>query len=111
MPGSTGPLLAADEQFTHQVVETFATVGQSNPAWAEKVCGMAAARDGSLQIGFGFGKYTNRNVVDAFAGVSHGAEQWAVDGLRSKVVEDSWIATRDKSRGIRPRVGLSMARI
>ena len=76
MPGSTGLLLAADEQFTHQVVETFATVGQSDPAWAEKVCGMAAARDGSLQIGFGFGKYTNRNVVDAFAGVSHGAEQW-----------------------------------
>ena len=53
MTGSIGPLLAADEQFNHQVVETFATVGQSDPAWTEKVCGMAAAKDGSLQIAFG----------------------------------------------------------
>ena len=83
MAGSTGPLLAADEQFNHQVVETFASVGQSDPAWAEKVCGMAAAKDGSLQIGFGFGKYTNRNVVDAYAGVSRGVEQWVVRASRS----------------------------
>jgi hypothetical protein len=83
MSGSIGPLLAADEQFNHQVVETFASVGQSDLAWAEKVCGMAAAKDGSLQIGFGFGKYTNRNVVDAYAGVSRGVEQWVVRASRS----------------------------
>ncbi|MEP5569515.1 MAG: hypothetical protein ABJN62_16860 [Halioglobus sp.] len=83
MPGTIGPLLASDEQFNHQVVETFATVGQSDPAWTEKVCGMAAAIDGSLQIAFGFGKYTNRNVVDAYAGVSRGAEQWVVRASRS----------------------------
>jgi hypothetical protein len=80
---SIGPLVAADEQFNHQVVETFASVGQSDPAWAEKVCGMAAAKDGSLQIGFGFGKYTNRNVVDAYAGISRGTEQWVVRSSRS----------------------------
>ena len=45
MAGTIGPLLPSDEQFTHQVVETFATVGQSDPAWTEKVCGMAAAMD------------------------------------------------------------------
>lgn len=83
MPGSIGPLMAADEQFNHQVVETFASVGQSDLAWAEKVCGMAAARDGSVQIGFGFGKYTNRNVVDAYAGVCRGVEQWVVRASRS----------------------------
>jgi hypothetical protein len=83
MSGSVGPLPAADEQFNHQVVEAFATVGQSDLAWTEKVCGMAAARDGSLQIGFGFGKYTNRNVVDAYAGVSRGVEQWVVRASRS----------------------------
>jgi len=83
MTGSIGPLLAADEQFNHQVVETFATVGQSDPAWAEKVCGMAAAIDGSWQIGFGFGKYSNRNVVDAYAGIARGSEQWVVRGSRS----------------------------
>ncbi|WP_101757038.1 hypothetical protein [Oceanicoccus sp. KOV_DT_Chl] len=83
MSGSIGPLLAADEQFNHQAVETFASVGQSDPAWAEKVCGMAAAKDGSVQIAFGFGKYTNRNVVDAYAGVSRGKEQWVVRASRS----------------------------
>lgn len=83
MPGSIGPLLPADEQFNHQLVETFASVGQSDPAWAEKVCGMAAAKDGSLQIAFGFGKYTNRNVVDAYAGICRGTEQWVVRGSRA----------------------------
>lgn len=197
MAGSIGPLVAADEQFNHQVVETFASVGQSDLAWAEKVCGMAAARDGSLQIAFGFGKYTNRNVVDAYAGVSRGTEQWVVrasralsrdpetvnagpisyevvqplrcvrvrlaaneiqpiafdimfssmvpcvveeredrrdmhgyrkatdqiryhqtgvvsgwleiDGRRTDISEHSWVATRDKSWGIRPQVGLPLA--
>jgi hypothetical protein len=83
MAGSIGPLLGADEQFNHQAVETFASVGQSDLAWAEKVCGMAAAVDGSLQIGFGFGKYTNRNVVDAYAGIARGGEQWVVRGSRA----------------------------
>ncbi len=83
MSGTIGPLLPADEQFNHQLVETFASVGQSDPAWAEKVCGMAAAIDGSLQIAFGFGKYTNRNVVDAYAGISRGTEQWVVRSSRA----------------------------
>ncbi|MGI9294565.1 MAG: hypothetical protein ACR2PS_11340 [Pseudomonadales bacterium] len=82
MPGSIGPLLPADEYFNHQIIDTFATVAQSDLAWTEKVCGMAAAKDGSLQIGFGFGKYTNRNVVDAYAGVSRGVEQWTVRASR-----------------------------
>src|SRR3954471_1109396 len=43
---------------------------------------MAAARDGSLQVAFGAGKYTNRNVFDAYAGVSRGTEQWTVRGSR-----------------------------
>ena len=68
MANPVGPLLPADEQFTHQVVETFATVGTTDPSWTEKVCAMAAARDGSLQLGFGLGKYTNRNVMDAYVG-------------------------------------------
>ena len=83
MTGSIGPLVAADEGFNHQIVDTFATVSQSDPAWAEKICGMAGARDGSLQIGFGFGKYTNRNVIDAYAAVSRGKEQWMVRAHRA----------------------------
>lgn len=83
MTGSIGPLMGADEHFNHQTVETFASVAHSDLAWAEKVCGMAAAKDGSLQIGFGFGKYTNRNVVDAYAGICRGTEQWTVRASRS----------------------------
>ncbi len=43
---------------------------------------MAAARDGSLQVAMGLGKYTNRNVFDAYAGVSRGKEQWTVRASR-----------------------------
>ena len=43
---------------------------------------MAAARDGSLQLGFGLGKYTNRNVMDCYAGISRGTEQITVRGSR-----------------------------
>lgn len=82
MTGSIGPLLHADEYFNHQIVETFASVLQSDYSWTEKVCGMAAARDGSLAIGFGFGKYANRNVVDAYGGLSRGVEQWTVRASR-----------------------------
>ena len=82
MPNSVGPLGPADERFDHQIPDTFATVGVSDPSWTEKVCAMAARRDGSLQLGFGMGKYTNRNVLDAYAGVSRGTEQITVRGSR-----------------------------
>jgi hypothetical protein len=81
LPG-IGSLLPADEGFCHQIPDTFATVGASDPSWTEKVCAMAAARDGSLQLGFGLGKYTNRNVMDAYAGVSRGVEQMTVRASR-----------------------------
>ena len=77
-----GPLVAADEWLTHQIVETHARVAQADRSWTEKVCAMAAARDGSLQLAFGLGKYTNRNVLDGYAGVSRGREQWTVRASR-----------------------------
>jgi hypothetical protein len=78
-----GPLTPADEGFSHQITDTFAVVGSSDPSWTEKVCAMAAARDGSLQLGFGLGKYPNRNVMDAYAGVSRGVEQITVRASRA----------------------------
>ena len=45
---SLGPLVAADETLNHQIVDTFATVSQSDRSWTEKICAMACARDGSL---------------------------------------------------------------
>src|SRR2546421_600900 len=104
MVNPIGPLLPADEQFTHQIVETFATVGSTDPSWTEKVCAMAAARDGSLQLGFGLGKYTNRNGMDADSGVASG---WVdVDGARTEITPETWVSTRDHSRGVRYGVGV-----
>ncbi len=82
MNNPLGPLGPADERFDHQIADTFATVGASDPSWTEKVCAMAARRDGGLQVAFGMGKYTNRNVLDAYAGLSRGAEQLTVRGSR-----------------------------
>lgn len=82
MTNPIGPLIPADENFTHQVTETFAAVGTTDPSWTEKVCAMAMADDGSLQIGFGLGKYTNRNVMDAYAALSRGQEQLTVRASR-----------------------------
>ena len=82
MSSSHGPLVPADETLTHQIVDTFATVGQSDPSWTEKVWAIAHARDGSLQVVFGIGKYTNRGVFDGAGGVARGTEQWTVRGSR-----------------------------
>jgi hypothetical protein len=78
-----GPIVAADEGFHHQIADTFAIVGPSDPAWTEKVCAMAMARDGSVQLGFGMGKYTNRNVIDGYGAVSRGKQQWTVRASRA----------------------------
>jgi len=78
-----GPLTPQDEGFNHQIIDTFAVVSQGDLAWTEKVCAMAAARDGSLQLGFGLGKYNNRNVMDAYAGISRGVEQITVRSSRA----------------------------
>ncbi len=83
MPGSLGPLTAADEQLTHQVTDTHARVGTSERSWTEKVCAQASAHDGSLQLVLGLGKYANRNVMDAYAGVARGVEQWTVRSSRA----------------------------
>ncbi|HXW38513.1 MAG TPA: hypothetical protein VEJ44_02370, partial [Acidimicrobiales bacterium] len=77
-----GPLVVADEGFDHQIVETHAHVGEADRSWTEKVCAMAAARDGSLQVGFGVGKYVNRNVFDGYGGISRGASAWVVRASR-----------------------------
>lgn len=75
---SVGPLVPADELLVHQIADTFATVGQSDRSWTEKIWAMATDRQGSIQAAFGLGVYPNRGVVDAFGGVSRGVEQWTV---------------------------------
>jgi hypothetical protein len=66
----------------HQIVDTFATISESDLAWTEKVWVSIAKADGSLQATLGLGKYPNRGVIDGFGGVSRGREQWTVRGSR-----------------------------
>ena len=80
---SIGPLVGADETLLHQAVDTFATVGSTDVNWTEKLWLQACALDGSVQVCFGLGKYNNRNVLDAFGGISRGTEQWTVRGSRA----------------------------
>jgi hypothetical protein len=77
-----GSLLGADEGLNHQIVDTFATVAQSDLAWTEKIWGSLARTDGTLQINFGLGRYHNRGIIDGFGGVSRGHEQWTVRASR-----------------------------
>ncbi len=75
-------LLPEDELLFHQLPQTFATVGESDLSWTEKIWGSLFARDGSMQIDCGLGKYHNRNVIDSFAGVSRQKEQITVRSSR-----------------------------
>jgi len=75
-------LTHADELLCHQTPETFASIAQADISWTEKLWGSLFARDGSLQVDVGFGKYHNRNVFDAFGGISRGKEQLTVRSTR-----------------------------
>lgn len=77
-----GKLLAADEQLTHQIIDTFGTVSESDLSWTEKLWTPISRKDGTLQLDMGMGKYQNRDVMDAFAGISRGKEQWTVRASR-----------------------------
>jgi len=83
MSTGTGPLVPADEFLNHQITDTFAVVAQTDRSWTEKVCATAYAPDGGLQLALGLGKYANRGVIDAYAGVGRGDEQWTVRSSRA----------------------------
>lgn len=78
MRQSMQKIVPADEMLCHQTAETFATIGQADISWTEKIWGTLFAKDGSIQVNCGIGKYHNRNVLDAFAGISRGTEQLTV---------------------------------
>lgn len=75
-------LTGADEQFSHQIVNTFAAVGSADRAWTEKAWFTLMRKDGSLQASFGLGKYANRNIIDGFAGVQISTRQLTVRASR-----------------------------
>ena len=77
-----GALRGADEGLNHQIADTFATVSESDLSWTEKIWSSLAKTDGSLQVDLGIGRYHNRGIIDGFAGVSKGRQQWTIRGSR-----------------------------
>ena len=71
----TGQLIETDELFIHQTTETHTNVATSDPAWTERAYGCAISKSDDFALHWGLGKYTNRNVMDGFAGISMGRQQ------------------------------------
>lgn len=82
MKPDIGPYTAADELLHHQITDTFGTIAQSDLAWTEKLWTPVSKKDGSLQLDMGMGRYHNRDIIDGFAGLSRGREQWTVRASR-----------------------------
>ncbi len=70
-------LTPPDEYFNHQTSHPHMMVGSSDPNWRERywVCVQDRERD-DFVLTFGFGKYPNRDVMEAYAIVNLGDRQW-----------------------------------
>jgi hypothetical protein len=75
-------LTPADEYLNHQIANTHATVATADRGWTEKIWFTFARKDAKLQASFGLGKYTNRNIIDGFAGVAFAQAQRTVRASR-----------------------------
>lgn len=74
--------IPSDELLNHQVVSTFDHVDTSDLQWCERVWFSAFDTSGRFFIGAGLGKYTNRNVIDAYVSVVEGSAQHNVRASR-----------------------------
>lgn len=77
-----GSLIDLDERLNHQIVDTFASCSTSELSWTEKIWSAIVRKDGGLGLDFGLGRYHNRGVMDGWAAVSRGCEQWTVRASR-----------------------------
>src|SRR3954447_20017044 len=75
-------LTAADEYLCHQTVASFEEVATTDRNWTEKGYVVAYDVSGKVMVAVGIGKYTNRDVMDAFAGVAVPGRQWNVRASR-----------------------------
>ncbi|MWA04901.1 hypothetical protein F8568_031940 [Actinomadura sp. LD22] len=75
-------LTAADEYLCHQSVASFEQVTTTDRNWTEKGYIVAHDVSGEVLIAVGIGKYTNRDVMDAFAGIAVPGRQWNVRASR-----------------------------
>ncbi|MGE0385584.1 MAG: hypothetical protein AB7Q97_12695 [Gammaproteobacteria bacterium] len=76
------PVTLNDELMCHQVVSSFDHVDSSDLQWCERAWFSAFDTAGEMFIGAGVGKYTNRNVLDAYASLVVGEQQHNVRASR-----------------------------
>lgn len=73
-------LTAQDDLIGHQLPTTFDHVGNSDPAWMERLWytghPVSGTDKGKVIFDIGLGYHPNRNVMDAFAGVTIGKTQY-----------------------------------
>ena len=72
-----------DEFLCHQIVSTFDHVETSAREWTERIWYSVHDTSGKLHLLAGFGKYLNRNIMDAFGSVAvEGKTQYTVRASR-----------------------------
>jgi hypothetical protein len=69
-------LTPQDDLIGHQLPTTFDHVANSDPAWMERLWYTGHPISGDLIFDIGLGYHPNRNVMDAFAGVTVGTTQY-----------------------------------
>ncbi len=68
-------LTPQDDLLGHQLPTTFDHVGTSDPTWMERLWYTGHPASGEVIFDIGLGYHPNRNVMDAFAGVTVGTTQ------------------------------------
>lgn len=69
-------LTAQDDLIGHQLPTTYDHVGTSDPAWMERIWYTGHPNAGDIIFDIGLGYHPNRNVMDAFAGITVGSTQY-----------------------------------
>lgn len=69
-------LTPQDDLIGHQLPTTFDHVGSSDPAWMERLWYTGHPIAGDIIFDIGLGYHPNRNVMDAFAGITVGTVQY-----------------------------------
>ena len=75
-------LTNSDEYLCHQIVSTFDHVDSSDRNWTEKTYIGAFNTSGKIMMSIGFGKYPNRNVMDAHGGIALEDRQYTMRASR-----------------------------
>jgi hypothetical protein len=83
-----------DELLCHQLATTFDHVGPSDLRWTERVVLFGFDTSGDVNVMTGLARYSNRNVMDAYAMVTRGSKTARVVRMSTELrPEDSSLAT------------------